>query len=79
MSAAMIFNMLELHLGYTVIITIATNSFGTTDFYLESVSYNSRQTVLPINPSAATTFQAVNYNYRNMGTCGVAGGLVTKP
>jgi hypothetical protein len=79
MSGVMTFNVLELHLGYTVITTIATNSFGITDFYLESVSYNSREVVLPLNPSAATTFQAVSYNSKNRGTRGVVGGLVTKP
>jgi hypothetical protein len=29
---AMIFNVLELHWGYTVITSIATNSFSITDF-----------------------------------------------
>jgi hypothetical protein len=57
MSIAMTFNMLELHWGYTVITTIATNSFSITNFELQalqqysynfldlelqSISYNSR-------------------------------------
>jgi hypothetical protein len=32
MLVAMIFNVLEFHWGYTIIITIATNSFSITDF-----------------------------------------------
>jgi hypothetical protein len=83
MSVAMAFNVLELHWGYTVITTIATNSFSITDFELQALqqyNYNisyfelhAKSVTIPgrrscnPNPSATTIFQAASYNSRNRG------------
>jgi hypothetical protein len=83
LSAAMAFNMLELHWGYTVITTITTNSFSIIDFKIQALqqyNYNisdfelqNKSVTIPgrqscnPNPNAAITFQAVSYNSKNRG------------
>jgi hypothetical protein len=50
-------------------------NYSILDLELRAVSYNSRQSVLQLNPSTTTTFQTVSYNSRNRaGTHTVGNG-----